>query len=411
MSAFIPDDPVHPSAAPHTSQEQQEEIQEQKHFQRVCTSFAQHAFFQHASVANQTARLSGLSPPQRALLPESLDPSSASHLARSGAHRAAADANQRFFDALLTHSQQPTSRDHAHYRASLGPKYVFESTSDMDKVKSVLKSLVRDWSAEGAAEREQCYSPVVAGLSAHLPRRGRVLVGGAGLGRLALELAARGFAVQGNDVSYHMLMASDFLLNCCGGESGTFGIAPFVGGTCNLARAEHAVRRVQVPDVDPAALLNSAATPPDFSMAAGEFLDCYQKDTERGAWDGVASCFFLDTAVYVGDYVRCIYDMLRPGGVLVNLGPLLWHWSGGGAGARPDDEQLGCSRGVEPRYLQSIDMTYEDLREIMVKVGFEIVEEKRGLSCSYTRDVESFMHTQYTCVYFVARKPQVKSEP
>lgn len=43
--------------------------------------------------------------------------------------------------------------------------------------------------------------------------RPRVLLPGAGLGRLALEIAAKGYAVQGNEFSYQMLFASNFILN------------------------------------------------------------------------------------------------------------------------------------------------------------------------------------------------------
>ena len=46
------------------------------------------------------------------------------------------------------------------------------------------------------------------------PKEGRrVLVPGAGLARLVLEVAARGYGAQGNEFSYHMLLCSNFLLN------------------------------------------------------------------------------------------------------------------------------------------------------------------------------------------------------
>ena len=35
------------------------------------------------------------------------------------------------------------------------------SEFDMDKVKSILKQIVRDWSTEGEAERASCYKPVI----------------------------------------------------------------------------------------------------------------------------------------------------------------------------------------------------------------------------------------------------------
>lgn len=41
----------------------------------------------------------------------------------------------------------------------------------------------------------------------------KVLVPGAGLGRLAYELAYRGYSCQGNEFSVFMLFASNFVLN------------------------------------------------------------------------------------------------------------------------------------------------------------------------------------------------------
>ena len=43
----------------------------------------------------------------------------------------------------------------------------------------------------------------------------QVLVPGAGLGRLAFEIARRGFNCQGNEFSLFMLFASNFVLNKC----------------------------------------------------------------------------------------------------------------------------------------------------------------------------------------------------
>ena len=43
----------------------------------------------------------------------------------------------------------------------------------------------------------------------------KVLVPGAGLGRLAWEIAARGYSCQGNEFSLFMLFASNFILNKC----------------------------------------------------------------------------------------------------------------------------------------------------------------------------------------------------
>ena len=39
----------------------------------------------------------------------------------------------------------------------------------MDKVRSTLKQFVRDWSAEGAKERRQCYLPVIKEIMDRFP--------------------------------------------------------------------------------------------------------------------------------------------------------------------------------------------------------------------------------------------------
>ena len=149
----------------------------------------------------------------------------------------------------------------------------------------------------------------------------------------------------------------------------------------------------------------------------------------------MASCFFLDTAYDIVQYLTCIYGMLAPGGVLVNLGPMLWHWSG--RSLRPGEKRgdlnrpgLGEEGGDAPfaasllptlavfsnfilitslsddRYASSVDFSYEDVRSMMVSVGFEVVEERLGVECEYTRDERSMMFTRYRCVFFVAKKPE-----
>ena len=46
----------------------------------------------------------------------------------------------------------------------------------------------------------------------------------------------------------------------------------------------------------------------------------------KGQWDGMVTCFFMDTAPVVFEYVETIWSCLKAGGVWVNQGPLLYHW-------------------------------------------------------------------------------------
>ncbi len=107
-------------------------------------------------------------------------------------------------------------------------------------------------------------------------------------------------------------------------------------------------------------------------MAAGEFLSIYSNPQEHGKWNGVVSCFFLDTAPSMVEYLQVIYDMLVDNGYLINIGPLLFHWSG--TTTRPDDmnpkDFLTKHSHLDRRYMESIDMTWDDVREIMIRIGF-----------------------------------------
>ena len=53
------------------------------------------------------------------------------------------------------------------------------------------------------------------------------------------------------------------------------------------------------------------------SMAAGEFVDLYKNDV--GSWDGVMTCFFVDTAKNINIYVKRFATILREGGPFIPL--------------------------------------------------------------------------------------------
>lgn len=119
---------------------------------------------------------------------------------------------------------------------------VHPTMSDMEKVQSTLKQIVRDWSKDGEEERSACYNPIIEEIELNFPAAQRllsyyysllvetsfsliiisicrpseqvqILVPGAGLGRLAFEIAKRGYSCQGNEFSLFMLFASNFVLN------------------------------------------------------------------------------------------------------------------------------------------------------------------------------------------------------
>lgn len=400
-----------------------DDVEETRHFDRVCDSFRQYATFRKAARDGMKRRIVSLSidDVDRSLLPPSLLPNTAEGKAREALLHVAGNRNQFFFDSMLRYAGLDISQDALRAHASGEAPIAWSTEDDMSKVDSVLKSLARDWSSEGAAERSAAYHPIIEGIRAHLPveigsdaSSPRIAVPGSGVGRLAWDLVSERYAVQGSDFSLHMLMASDFILN--GTKEHSFGISPWLSETKNVLSLEKRARTVLVPDIDPTSMakrFQEKGAEPDFAMHAGEFVSLYSKPEEVGQWNAIASCFFLDTAPCITKYVRVMYDMLEEGGIIVNFGPLLYHWSGHGA-LRPDDSSnekyLGRNEHLEQRYLESIDLTWEEVRHVIVACGFEIVEERIGIPAKYTSDSDSFMSVCYDCVYFVAKKVKRFSE-
>ena len=112
-------------------------------------------------------------------------------------------------DLPHSHSHNGGHSHHSHsypHGAPDQPRSEVQRDNDaaQDKVRSTLRSFVRDWSVEGKPERDACYTPVLEALNRHFPldnagenskrQRGdiKVLVPGCGLGRLAMEIAAEG---------------------------------------------------------------------------------------------------------------------------------------------------------------------------------------------------------------------------
>ncbi|AWP06773.1 putative UPF0586 protein C9orf41 -like [Scophthalmus maximus] len=191
------------------------------------------------------------------------------------------------------------------------------TTFDMDKLKSTIKQFVRDWSETGRAERETCYQPIIQEIQKFFPSdqfdvsKVSVLVPGAGLGRLAWEIARLGYICQGNEWSLFMLFSSNFILNRCENVNALI-LYPWIHQFSNNKKSSDQTRPIRFPDVNPQSLPLTS----DFSMVAGDFVEVY---TETDSWDCVATCFFIDTAHNVIEYVETIWKILKPGGVWINL--------------------------------------------------------------------------------------------
>src|SRR6202012_408530 len=77
-----------------------------------------------------------------------------------------------------------------------------------------------------------------------------LLLPGAGLGRLLFELSLRGYHATGNEISYHQLLASNFILNATQ-RANQYEVYPFAHTFTNVTSRENQLRSHTVPDVHP----------------------------------------------------------------------------------------------------------------------------------------------------------------
>ncbi|KAI1936346.1 hypothetical protein LOZ66_004806 [Ophidiomyces ophidiicola] len=291
------------------------------------------------------------------------------------------------------------------------------SPDDIGKANSTIRQFFRDWSAEGKHEREVSYGPVMHALRERFgeqPAEGtRVLVPGAGLGRLVFDLSLAGYHAEGNEFSYHQLMASSWVLNHTQRPE-EFAIYPFAFGFSNLKSRQQQLKAVMIPDVHPgSAVRQQGLLPPNqrtmgsMSMTAADFLIQYSEVENKDAFDAVATVFFIDTAPNLIRYIETIHYCLRPGGIWINVGPLLWHYEdrhnsnqSKSEGADTDDiEKLGI---VEPG---TVEFTEEEVLLLIQSMGFKLQRrDMQTQECGYIQDPESMLQNTYRPSHWVAVK-------
>lgn len=255
---------------------------------------------------------------------------------------------------------------------------------DVSRIDSVLNQIVREWCVEGSSERAPCFNAILDALEEHYKfsknrHLVKILVPGAGLGRLAFEIAKRGFSCQGNEFSLMMLIVSNFILNKCR-EANLFTIYPWVSHFSNNLLSEHQITSVTFPDVNPTTIPDNLS----FSMVAGSFTEIYNSESDKESFDCITTCFFIDTAPNIVAYIETIHNILKPGGIWINFGPLLYHYAD-----MPDS---------------SIEPSYEIVREIIISFGFKFLTEQTNVPSYYTKNPNSMVTFQYSSVFFLCQK-------
>ncbi|XP_054752163.2 carnosine N-methyltransferase-like [Lytechinus pictus] len=352
-----------------------EEDLERKHFMRILAAFMYYKTYASSRVDHAHASFKSIPQHHQDLLPDFIP-----HLKQI---KHCIDHNFIIIQLMLDSTRDMFENSSVITNGeSAGAKAVVKM--DMDKVLTTLKQFFRDWSSDGKEERDGCYKPIIDEIKQLYPK-GKckpdevdVLVPGAGLGRLAFEIASNGYRCQGNEFSLFMLIASHFILNKST-ETNMFTLYPWIHAFSNNKSSANQIRPIHFPDINPMLLSPDA----HFSMVAGDFLEVY---TDEDLWDCVATSYFIDTAKNILAYIEKIYRILKPGGHWVNLGPLLYHFEN-----MPNED--------------SIEISYDVLQRVILDMGFKILKENPCVRSTYIQDPESMMRYSYECVFFVCQKP------
>lgn len=313
-------------------------------------------------------------------------------------------------------------------------EWCLPKANDLEKIKGLMPQYVREWSDLGAAEREQSMGRILKECELLFPDVNtrpsiEVLVPGAALGRLVVEFVKRGFKTEGNDISYHMLLNSNYILNNTRWEN-QYVICPFIHKSSNVQKRNDQIRQIYFPDFKPGdvSLLNreypNIKMDELMSMVAGGFDDLYGpldlgkvaktyscdetsvkfRAHNQNRFSIIATCFFLDTSTNVIDTLKAIKHSLKEDGYWINFGPLLWHFE--------EDEDTMISQikyGDEWKQvsvpLRGLELSRDDLLELIKNLGFEFIKHESDIETTYGGPLENSMGKwSYKAEYWVCRK-------
>lgn len=207
-------------------------------------------------------------------------------------------------------------------------------SADRTSIAQAMKHYVRDWAEEGGDERDEGFSCILHQLS-QMDRAGKAplktLVPGGGVGRLAHTIAGLegafssprgkeiphsdqpGFKVTMNEWSMYMNLVYRQLTHEPISRNGQ-SFHPWLDWWSHHATTVDMQRAVPFPEteIDASAVL----------LVEGDFTTVFHGEDE--IYDVVVTLFFIDTARNLLSYLETIHRLLRPGGVWLNLGPLLY---------------------------------------------------------------------------------------
>jgi carnosine N-methyltransferase len=257
--------------------------------------------------------------------------------------------------------------------------------SEINKLRSTLKLFIRDWTTEGKKERDLTYIPIIEEIKENYGNNNKntnikILVPGGGLCRLAYDLGKLGFEIDVIEVSYYMIICSDYIFNS-NLNINSYKIQPLIHSFNCLKDENSPFQTFNFPDENICEIMKSSNFG-KINIIPGDFVQSF-KD-KKNAYECIVTSFFIDTANNIIEFIEIIYNLLKKDGIWINVGPLLYHFH-------------------EIQNEVSIELSWEELRKIILKFGFEIKNEKI-IDSTYSSVEERLKTTIYSCIFFTAVK-------
>ena len=289
--------------------------------------------------------------------------------------------NQEFLNELIKIYDLPES----YYKGIDKDDLISSRFYEQKFMTNVFIYTMRDWTEEREQERKDNYNDIINDVFKYLPKdkngkeeRYTILIPGCGLNRLGYELAKNGYDVEGNDYLFLNGIFSDFIFNRS--EKNMNSIQPFIYSFRNFLYEDDVFKKFYFPNIDINLKDNDKFG--KMKMVVGDFISIYKNIKDY--YDCVITCYFIDTAENIIEYIDIIYNVLKKGGIWINFGPLSYHFSN-----FPDRV--------------SIELPYDKLKEVIINFEFEYIYE--NIKDTYFGYMDNYMRNDlFKCIYFVVKK-------
>ena len=249
-----------------------------------------------------------------------------------------------------------------------------------------MRCLMRDWTLESKPERDNNYGNVLKEVKKYFnyddktlmkKNNYKALVPGTGCSRMAFELAKRGFEVEANDFCFIYILCDDYLFNYS--HKNEFQFCPGIHSFSSSYNEASVIQRYSFPDVDIREELEKSEAKP-ITFIKGDFLLKYKGIKDQ--YDLIVTLFFIDVSKNIIEFVEIMHDLLKKGGIWVNLGCLDYYHS---------------------KDHNSIDLTWDELRLVIQTYDFEIKNEATEFVPYGVKEGLMISHS-YGTVFFTAMK-------